>query len=126
MRKFAIVDIATGEVKQTYQWLDDRDFPSNIPIDEGCELQETDMECVDCFYHTDLKGNFFIIEPTETELELERLKRELMDYENVLSDFQEATWQGLGIDETKLPQEWQDKLTYKRSLRKQIAELGGV
>lgn len=126
MRTYAIVNTSTGQVMQTYQWGDDRDFPSSIPIEEGYELQVTEDENVDCFYHTDLKGNFFILEPSEEELEVEQLKTELRNYEDVLSDFQEATWTAMGIDETKLPQEWQDRLAYKRSLREQIAKLEGT
>ncbi|MFL0245535.1 hypothetical protein [Candidatus Clostridium stratigraminis] len=125
MRRYLKINISKGEVVETFQWNDNRDFPDNIIIEDGFEIHEVDPEIqdVDIYYTSDLKGNYFILDVSDNDLELTSLKQELAEYEVILSDFQEATWIAMGIDTTKLPQEWQDRLAYKNNLREQIAIL---
>lgn len=129
MIRYVIVDNITSEVKETYQWMDDREFPVEISIPENCILMKVDPEVidVDLNYVADIPNKqFYVLDVTDEEIELTQLQAELFNYEETLSNFQEATWQGLGIVEANLPQEWQDKLNYKRQLRERIIALGGT
>ena len=50
----------------------------------------------------------------------EEIKMELEELDKVLTRFQEDTWVAMGIDESKLPQIWQDRLREKRNLREEL------
>lgn len=128
MRRYIIVDNASGNVLQTHQWGDDRDFPSNIEIKESETLVTVGAEeCIDLCNTYDFTSNqFYVLDIDDNSLEISILKEELGNYDSILSDFQEETWRVMGIDESKLESIWQERLAYKRDLRNRILMLGGV
>lgn len=128
MRRYIIVDNENGNVLQTHQWGDDRDFPSNIEIKPTETLITVNVEdCVDLYNTYDFTSEqFYVLDIDDNSYEISILKQELGNYDIILSDFQEETWRVMGIDETKLEPIWQERLAYKRDLRSRIAILEGV
>lgn len=123
MKRHVFADKITGEVKMVIDWADDRDLPSDYPIPEGlCEVTTT--EDINLDYTCDINNKaFYVLDVTDNELLKARLQAELDDLETKLSTWQEDTWAAMGVDETKLPQIWQDRLAKKRTLRVQLNEL---
>lgn len=125
IRKYVITDKTSGAVLQTYQWEDDRDFPTEIVLGENEELLTTLVDDEIDIYNTyDSKNNeFYILDVSDTESQINDIKTQLSNLELVLPEFQEDTWTAIGIDEIKLPQIWQGRLKQKRDLRDQLRKL---
>lgn len=125
MRKYVIVNNESGNINQIMGWGDDRDFPSNIQIGLNETLVVVDsQESIDLYNTYDfVSGQFYVLDIDDTTLELSILRTELNNYNSILSDFQESIYTAMGIDITKLPLEWLEKIQYKTRLRERIAEL---
>ena len=125
MRKYVIINSKTGKILQIIKWGDDRDIPTNYPIQEGQEILTVDdvedIQPLDIY--DSVSRRFYILDITDNELEIESIKLKLSELELVLSDFQEETWAVLNIDETKLSFTWQDRLLQKRTLRERLVLL---
>jgi len=125
MRKYLIIDKISGEVLQTMQWGDDREFPTNWVLADNEEVVsvqiDRDVQLFDV-YDTNSK-EFFTLDISDNKLEITDIKFQLAELELELSNFQEATWAALAIDETKLPQIWIDRISQKRDLRAKLALL---
>lgn len=61
--------------------------------------------------------------PSDVEIEVAGIMAKLQELDLVLTRAQEDTWVALGVDETKLPQIWQDRLNQKRDLRTKLQKL---
>jgi len=125
MNKYLIIDKLTSEVSQIMQWGDNREFPSNWGLKENEEVitvdSNNDVELTD-MYDSNM-NKFYIQDVTDNEQKILEDTDALSQLQNQLSDFQEETWKLLGIDETKLSQEWQDLLAKKRTLRASLLAL---
>lgn len=123
--KYIITDKISGEVLQTMQWGDDREFPTNWVLADNEEVVTVqinrDVQLFD-IYDANSK-EFFTLDISDNELGITDIKFQLAELELELSDFQEATWAALAIDETKLPQIWIDRISQKRDLRAKLARL---
>lgn len=123
--KYIITDKISGEVLQTMQWGDDREFPTNWVLADNEEVVTVqinrDVQLFD-IYDANSK-EFFTLDISDNELGITDIKFQLAELELELSDFQEATWAALAIDETKLPQIWIDRISQKRDLRAKLALL---
>jgi hypothetical protein len=102
------------------------EFPSSWIFQENEKL----VICEDCCYvnlddvYYEPTNEFYILDVSDDEMEISELQYELAQLELELSNFQEATWIALMIDETQLPQIWQDRLNRKRAIRARLSELG--
>jgi hypothetical protein len=125
IRKYIIVDKISGQVIETMQWADNRDFPTDIQIDVTYDIIVADSGDVilpgDVYDPT--LNTFYILDISVVDEEIYAIKYELSQLEIVLSESLEATWQALMLDETKLPQIWQDRLLQKRTLRARLQVL---
>ena len=90
MRKYVIIDKTSGQVLQVMEWGDDRDFPSDYPLEENqkivtvSELIEVDLDNV----YDDTTGLFYVLEPVivpQKKTEVEILQKEQTRQENRLS-----------------------------------------
>ena len=123
--KYIIVDKVTGDVLQTMQWADDREFPLNwdlkdneqvITVEKVADIQLTDV-------YNKVSKEFYILDVTDNELKIADLKEQLQAASIDLTDFQEETWRVLAIDETKLSQIWKDRWDKKKSINASLAAL---
>ena len=122
---YAIVNKISGNVEQLMSWGDGRVFPSDwelTPTEEVVTLIENQGVEVDDVYNS-VANEFYILDISDNELEIEDIKFQLSEIELVLSEFQEETWKALSIDETKLSQVWQDRLLHKRTLKSRLLEI---
>jgi hypothetical protein len=123
LRKYIIVDKLTGNVGQTYQWGEDRDFPTNIELKENEEVitVEDEIESIDVYNTYDFATKkFYILDLNDKEIEISKILTRLSELDVFLSRVQEDTWTAMSLDETKLPQIWQDRLSEKRTLREKL------
>lgn len=129
MRKYVIVNMSSSIVEQIMRWGDNRDFPSDFPLNEGCSVVTVDNDYVielGDVYDTST-NEFYILDITDNEIELSELKSKLQALELELPESLEVTWSAtVGFDENRLPMEWLSRLNQKRSIREQIRILGGV
>jgi len=122
MNKYIITDKVSGEVLQTISWGDGREFPQNYPLQENEEMKVSQVEDnVEIFDMYDNKTNqFYILDITDNQVNIENIKSQLAEIELTLSDFQEATWTAMSINEAELPEIWQARLAQKRALREKL------
>lgn len=127
MIEYAIADKITGEVTQMMGWNDNRSFPTDIELkaNEEFVLVEQGLDVLIKDVYDSASNQFYILDISDKEIDIEDIQHQLAELESVLSDFQEETWKALGVVETNLSQIWQDRLTQKRSLREQLSVLLG-
>lgn len=127
MIEYAIADKITGEITQMMRWNDNRSFPTNIELkaNEEVVLVEQGLDVLIKDVYDSASNQFYILDISDKEIDIEDIQHQLAELESVLSDFQEETWKALGVVETNLSQIWQDRLTQKRSLREQLSVLLG-
>lgn len=125
MRKYVLVDSISGNVNSILEYGADTDFPSNWVFKKN-EIVITVDDSVDVLpeENYDSKTNtFYVLDITDTEIEIQNISEQLQKVSEKLSDFQEETWSALMIDETKLSRVWRERLANKRVLRSKLAEL---
>ena len=123
MKKYVTINSISGEFISSIQWNDDREFSSDIMLMSNQEIITVDSSkevLVSDVYDKKTK-QFYILDISDEEIEIEELNFELSKAEEELSEFQEETWRALDIDESKLSQVWQDRLLQKRTLRERLA-----
>lgn len=128
MNKSVVIDKATGSVISTMSWGGNPKNPPTVEVlttqlsltgDVVADAQPTDV------YDSKL-NKFYILDVSDAETAVSNAQLKLNELNLVLPTLQEETWTALGIDETKLSQDSQDKLKQKRALREIIAKKGVV
>lgn len=100
MRGYASVNKISGVISSIYRWGDDRDFPSNIPVDADVEVItiddiESSRVKPDCFKYDHATSEFFEFTPdphgpqplTKMELLEEKVSKNQSAIDYILMNF---------------------------------------
>jgi len=125
MFRYFIIDKNTSEILQDMAWFDEKYVPKEFTLNENEYVLKVDenLKGTAHDFYNENTAKVITLDITDGEQSKLEMEDELIDLKAKLSDFQEETWKVLGIDETKLSQEWQDLLERKRTLRLNIANL---
>jgi hypothetical protein len=124
MSRYVIMNNTTNVVEQIVCWANVTPFPTDWilnPTDKVMViLDDTVIIDLDDIYNP-IANTFHNIDITDAQMQISVLQYNLNM--SSLTDIQEATWNAMGLDVTKLPQAMQDLLNQKIAWRAELATL---